>query len=1070
MYIVNLKQSNPNQVRHDSLHFNDPKASAVEIIDFINAIPQKISNLSFSSVSVIPAHFGKIKSITRLNIEIGKGQSIDENIWEIPMISLNIRSCSQENFSLKILQNTALQALNIEGDFSELPQGIYHLPKLERLRIISQQLHDIPEEQHHLPVLKFLTIQNAPLTKIPASFFAGLNIAEFEIYSNVCEELPALLSDCENLTNINLSAPLKKGIPNLSNTALKYATFSNLNGEYYEACQLPASINWVRITSKNSLKTFPDLSLCNQINSINISKGEKYPKLSDDLSKLKEVTFQQILQDALPPNLSTAFNLKSIHVRQCPIIEIPDFITKIVGLRELSLYGTKIKNIPEDWASFDSLEDFTLGSDVLSIPSVEFIHKFKKLKTLNLTETYNRQRLSITSVSSGPGMPVTRQPLLVDKYSLIGKKRLPVFANNHLLRGCRFLPVNYGGGTRSKRIKTQTFLDFCSALGKSKLSRTDQEYFFDLFWDTPTVQNLPVFDFQTFLKALNINFRPLAQMLQRRLVREVLLQHFVTLKLVKSPVAFASHDPEKFLLQADSKPMLDNVRVFLRNDRSQNVLLGLQMLKTGGVPADMAEELLLLAKTHPFPEVRTDAKELLEGIMPAEWRELLENKLVFHTDPDEIKQGFWETQLTKLSKSINPKLAAFFGLLVRSKHSENSGTATDIDEFLFAIASSLGLDDKLLSKDATVFVNGKTTLKKSEIKEKLEAIGVEYAPKYSKKVTHVLIGKNPTVFDIQRTDVELLIENYLQKYLSQAAPDFLEEAEQSGDTALSENLLQFLESEDINSVKVGLEMLKTGGVPKSVLPTLLVLQKSFDDAKIRGTAKKLLERYGPADWLPLLSSRLIFKSIGKGGKETDNFNRLIKLEKETSFDAAAQLSLGFYERYERGLRFILKRGRKAGAYLQKAYEAIYDDGTLNLSSGIGYTDWRERDNLNNYYGSVSMINMSITFPQEISEIGKITYLDMHNIKVKALPRGLTNLTDLQEIDASFNGLKTLPQGLKKLDKLEILDLSQNEFETFPERLVELKALKKLDLRSQKRYKLEIPADVQAALPDCEILV
>lgn len=607
-------------------------------------------------------------------------------------------------------------------------------------------------------------------------------------------------------------------------------------------------------------------------------------------------------------------------------------------------------------------------------------------------------------------------------------------------------------------------------MGKAKLTQSDKEYFFDLLWSTPTVQELPVFDFPTFLKALNIDFRPLAQVLQRRLVREVLLQHFVAMKLVKSPQAFESYNPEKFLLQADSKPMLDNIRSFLRNEMSENVVLGLQMLKAGGVPVDMAEELLLLAKTHEEAEVRIDAKNLLKDIVPEEWQELLKNQLVFHYKLEDVLPGIWEKQLHSLAERTKPELAAFFALLLRSKYNESSGTITDIDEFLFSIAQSLNIVQKLLNKGAVVFINGTTTLKKGEIKDKLEAIGIKYATKYSDKVTHVLVGKNPSEFDIQRADVQILIENYLQKYLSQTAPDFLEQAEQEGDTAMSKSVMQFLESEDANSTLVGLEMLKTGGVPESVLPALLVMQKSYDNAKIRGAAKKLLERYGPAKWLPLLSSRLIFKSIGKGAKETDNYNRLIKLEKEISFEAAAELSLLFYQKYERGLRFLVKRGTKGGAFHMQAYQAMYREECLHLSSGVGYTDWRTRGNLDTYYGSIGMVNMSISFPKDINKLGKITEIDLHNVKVKALPKGITNLVDLQKVDASFNGLKSLPQGLKKLNKLEELDLSFNDFSDFPDRVVELTGLKKLDLRNQKNKQLKVPESVQKALPDCEILV
>ncbi len=1070
MRITNIKESDPLKVYGASLTFSDKNANSEDIIQFINAVPQEIKNLRFSEKSILPVSLGKIKRLDNLDIICLEKYPIPEEILKIPTARLDIRRCLQENLSLSLFQDNAVNEMYIYGSFRRLPEGDYNLPNLGTLHLYSDYFIKIPDGKHYFPSLVTLQIPRSGLRSIPSNFFAGEKLKHLNIGSKELQNLPENLSQCKELQHFAITAPLTRGIPNLVNTSINHVFLSQLEGQDYGNCQFPSTVRKVTISGKTMIDSFPDLSECDDLSILSLKNGKNYPQFAQNLSSLKNLTCSAILDAELPKELETATNIETLHLYRCPITHFPYFLLNCAFLYSLQLIAVRIGQIPEDWKSCVNLEILSIESDSLKVPSLNFAHEFKNLKTFDLSQT-SKGSLSagLSAVLSGNNPHAALSSIIDDKYSLIGKKLLPLAFDSNLLKGCLFRPVYYNGGGKNKSLKPQTFLDFCAALGKTKLSQSDKEYFFDLFWKTPRVQELPLFDFSTFLKALNINFRPLVKVLQRRLVREVLLQHFLKMKLVKNPIAFEATD-EKFLLSAESKPMLENVRLFLRNESSDNVRLGLQMLKTGGVPAEMAEEILLLAKTDKNEDIRKEAQELLLEVAPADWSDLIKNKIQFYTTEHAYIKGFFTKKLTDLAERIKPKSAAFFALLLRRKYSHLSGSATEIDEFLFATAQSLGIEKKLLTKKAVVFVNGTTTWKKTEIREKLEAIGAQYVTKYSKKVTHVLIGKNPSFFDVQRKDIQILIENFLQTYLSQAVPDFLEQAEQEGDTAMSKSVLQFLESEDANSALVGLEMLKTGGVPESILPALLVMQKSYDNAKIRGAAKKLLERYGPAKWLPLLSSRLIFKSIGKGAKETDNYNRLIKLEKEISFEAAAELSILFYKRYERGLRFLVKRGTKGGAFHMQAYQAMYRKECLHLSSGVGYTDWRTRGNLDTYYGSIGMVNMSISFPKDINELGKITEIDLHNVKVKALPKGITNLVDLQKIDASFNGLKSLPQGLKKLNKLEELDLSFNDFSDFPDRVVELMGLKKLDLRNQKNKQLKVPESVQKALPDCEILV
>ena len=94
---------------------------------------------------------------------------------------------------------------------------------------------------------------------------------------------------------------------------------------------------------------------------------------------------------------------------------------------------------------------------------------------------------------------------------------------------------------------------------------------------------------------------------------------------------------------------------------------------------------------------------------------------------------------------------------------------------------------------------------------------------------------------------------------------------------MTDNLLSMLHSSDESNVAIALEMMDGGGVPENLLVPVLVVSKSASDAKVRAKARKLLELYAPADWLPLIKNKLLFKGITANAKENDLNKKLDKL-------------------------------------------------------------------------------------------------------------------------------------------------------------------------------------------------
>ncbi len=378
-------------------------------------------------------------------------------------------------------------------------------------------------------------------------------------------------------------------------------------------------------------------------------------------------------------------------------------------------------------------------------------------------------------------------------------------------------------------------------------------------------------------------------------------------------------------------------------------------------------------------------------------------------------------------------------------------------------------------KSSVLYVAGTTRLKKTEIKNKLEDLGISYSPRFSSKITHILIGRNPKNFNIFQGEKipKLINENQLQTYFSKHDPQFLEEIGEETQS-MGDNIRELLASPDSTNVLLGLEMLKTGGVRPEFCEELLVIAKSDENAKSRKLARTLLERYAPQRWKPLIADKLLFKGFHKKLKEQEANKKLHTIAKSTAPDLACILSIGLFKKFGKGLRYVFARQHKK-SWKMKAYELVYNNGHFDFSKGMGYTNYKDKEPKDRhwqYYGGGS----TKTFPKEALELGDITSINFHNSKLADLPKNTMLCKNLRSLDLSNNFFSSLPPRLEKLKYLEEIDLSCNKLKELPPFILKLKNLRKLDLRNNVNdtfglpNKVELPEGFHEALPNCEVLI
>ena len=294
-----------------------------------------------------------------------------------------------------------------------------------------------------------------------------------------------------------------------------------------------------------------------------------------------------------------------------------------------------------------------------------------------------------------------------------------------------------------------------------------------------------------------------------------------------------------------------------------------------------------------------------------------------------------------------------------------------------------------------------------------------------------------------------------------------------GNTSIVNKVNAFLLNEEPVNVLLGLKMISTGGMNPRFYRSLLVLAKANPDAKVRKEAKKLLTTHGPNVWNPLLENKLLFKSLNYSGKEQDINKKLFKLSQEVGFSLTCELSIGLFERYGKGLRFMVTREKYPEKYKLLLYDLLCPLNHFDLAAGMGFKNWKDKDPkdiiLNTH-------KVKLPIHEAILVHKTVKSMSLHNTKLTAIPKSLSKFKDLKILDLSCNNIAKIPGYFGQLEQIEELDLSMNVFEEFPAQLMRMKQLRKIDFR-HNRIKgfmgepspLMIPEAASIALPHCEIL-
>lgn len=148
-----------------------------------------------------------------------------------------------------------------------------------------------------------------------------------------------------------------------------------------------------------------------------------------------------------------------------------------------------------------------------------------------------------------------------------------------------------------------------------------------------------------------------------------------------------------------------------------------------------------------------------------------------------------------------------------------------------------------LQSGNTLTYLGKTTLPKKLVKQKLAALGIGFSSDITSATSHVLLGKAPipTASNLKKSII-FLSEQMLKQFLDQFESQHLV---MDVNEAKIKNLKRFLLHPQSSNVELAVQLLKGGGVPKSLWTELFIAWKKANSPMLKKELRHLLELHLP---------------------------------------------------------------------------------------------------------------------------------------------------------------------------------------------------------------------------------
>lgn len=590
-------------------------------------------------------------SLKNLTIQSERLEAIDPEIFSLPLENLQLKC--DDLTSIDIPNSDSLNYLHVAGaELREINFG-GELSKLKNLKVDSNEFKIIPNNWQHLSSLESLVIE-APIEDVVCDF-------AFLKY-------------------------LKK---------IVFLQFRTLDYQFVAPLHHCLQSAHIEIYHTNGTQKWLDWSLFNQLETLylwNVSVAANV-LCQGQMPVLQQLTLESCSIERIDHILKNSPQLRSVSILKCAKpIQLADVLENTPWLESLAISYTPLYPLPNTSPTHDYIHTIRLNTNYLEINDLSWFLRLKKLRYVGIS-----------------GNKIAKHHAFL----------LPKFIKFQY----------YGLSLPALKFrKKKEFIKLCSQIERTNLTRSEKEKWVDYFAQLEQVKIEDNLLWKDFLDLSQINYAPLRKLWQTKLdkmttdtastldvntkiyltgnlrntstqwrerlatlgfayaktysadVTHVLIgvnckesellkeKNFYPLSEAQLEQYFNEQQP-KFLqqvaLQNVDNQMVENVKQLLGDGNNESTLVGLQMVKNGGLPMELVENILVIQKTSTVGAIRSECRKLLELNAPTTLLPLVRDQLSFKMiHRSRIKENDIRKHLRKLAKRVSVSAAAHLSCLL----------------------------------------------------------------------------------------------------------------------------------------------------------------------------------------------------------------------------------------------------------------------------------------------------------------------------------------------------------------------------------------------------------------------
>jgi len=407
------------------------------------------------------------------------------------------------------------------------------------------------------------------LKEIPSEIKLLQQLESLSIYKNKSiKKYPLELADLPNLKHVSLRFNNLKQIPIVFKELTQLETLILSNNRFL------ASTKWEHLSQMKALN-FLDLSYSLQ----NLSL---LPKEIGNLHNLKELNISGNKLKKLPNSLKNLTRLEKLHCELNDFDVFPKILVELPRLKELQISAKSLEGLPNAVLKLQHITTlkFTAKSNSKTAYIFPFERLLKHIKTYQFSPELQRFFLAIIR-----GDILIKELSNQQLFSVLNCA-IPEYINQALEEIDLRIKANALSSFSFPKANDRLVIK-----GKTKGKVSELKF------------RVAQHDIQTGVKINACTTHILIGAMPGDIYDKI-QAHNIVLLTEQSLVKHLNQLEQPYLLASEEVTDLENIRQLLHSDQTENTLLALEMLKSGGVPSQLLTELFLIHKLTRVQKIK----------------------------------------------------------------------------------------------------------------------------------------------------------------------------------------------------------------------------------------------------------------------------------------------------------------------------------------------------------------------------------------------------------------------------------------------------------------------------------